>query len=282
MNKFITSLFIGSMIFSLVLANVVLADSTIGTSISTTGTLKVTTSGATAVQFQNASGTNLFIFDHTNLRFGIGDTPSTTFEVQGTASASYFLTGNTIQAGGFASVAYNRFGTATTNHANYITTTNDILVSGDIEIRGSASFGSTASVSGIFFMNDGRFRPNVNSVTAFRFQNAAGSTDVLTVDTTTTRVGIGNIGGTLDTLFEVGGTASVSTLFATTKIVAGSGTASASAYTAEFVSTGTTSVLFGGSSTTLGTCLQLKNTTGGTVYARVVGTTWTVNAQECR
>lgn len=281
MNKFFTSLFIGSMVFSLILAGVVSADSTIGTNISTTGTLKVTTGGATAVLFQNAAGTNLFIFDHTNLRLGIGATPGTTFEVQGTASASYFLTGNTIQVGGFASVAYNRFGTATTNHANYISTTNDILVSGDVEIRGSASFGSTASVSGIFFMNDGRFRPNANSATAFRFQNTAGSTDVLTIDTTNTRVGVGSI-GTLDTLFEVGGTASVATLFATTKIVAGSGTASASAYTAEFVSTGTTSVLFGGSSTTLGTCLQLKNTTGQPVYARVVGTTWTVNAQECR
>jgi len=283
MNKLISSFIIGSIVFSLVLVSGVLADSTIGTNISTTGTFTVNKAGATAIQFQNGSGTAVFIFDTTNKRLGIGDTPTTTLEVQGTASASYFLSANAVQfASNTASVAYSRFGSLTTNHANYISAANDLFVSGDVEIRGSASFGSTASVSGIFFMNDGRFRPNANSVTAFRFQNAAGTTNVLTIDTTNTRVGVGNIGGTLDTLFEVGGTASVSTLFSTTKIVAGSGTASASAYTAEFVSTGTTSVLFGGSSTTLGTCLQLKNTTGQPVYARVNGTTLTVSAIACR
>ena len=52
------------------------------------------------------------------------------FEGQNTASAAYFLTGNTIQVGGFASVAYNRFGTATTTHAGSVDGSDDILISG--------------------------------------------------------------------------------------------------------------------------------------------------------
>ncbi|TSC90310.1 MAG: TonB-dependent receptor, partial [Parcubacteria group bacterium Gr01-1014_2] len=85
-------------------------------------------------------------------RVGVGTTgPSTKFEVQGTASASYFLTGNTIQVGGFSSTAYSRFGTSTTGHSNYISASNDLLISGDLETRGTASFGGVASVSGNFF-----------------------------------------------------------------------------------------------------------------------------------
>lgn len=174
----------------------------------------------------------MLTIDTTNTRVGIGGTPGTTFEVQGTASASYFLTGNTIQVGGFASVAYSRFGIAVTGYSAFLTTTNDVLISGDLEVDGKAFFDGTASVAGNF---------------------------------------------------EVIGTASASKAFVTTSFVVGSNVASSStAYVAEFVSTATTSVLFGGSSATLGTCLQMKNTTGGTVYARIVGTTWTVNAIKCR
>ena len=88
---------------------------------------------------------------------GIGAAPSTVFEVQGTASASYLLTGNTLQVGGFASVAYSRFGTSTTGHSNYISTTNDVLVSGDLEVRGTVSFGGAASISGITSLNGIRY-----------------------------------------------------------------------------------------------------------------------------
>ncbi|MEK7506572.1 MAG: NYN domain-containing protein, partial [Patescibacteria group bacterium] len=61
-------------------------------------------------------------------------------EFQGTASASYLLTGNTLQVGGYSSAAYNRFGTDSTGYTNFITTTNDVLVSGDLEVNGSANF----------------------------------------------------------------------------------------------------------------------------------------------
>ncbi|MBI4117343.1 MAG: NYN domain-containing protein [Parcubacteria group bacterium] len=94
---------------------------------------------------------NLTINTPSSRKIGIGSAPSTYFEIQGTASASYLLTGNTLQVGGFASVAYSRFGTSTTSHPNYISTTNDVLVSGDLEVRGTASFGGVASVSGNFF-----------------------------------------------------------------------------------------------------------------------------------
>lgn len=79
---------------------------------------------------------------------GIGAAPSTVFEVQGTSSASYFLTGNTIQVGGFSSVAYSRFGTDTTSHVGSITTTNDILVSGDLEVNASVAFDGLPTLSG--------------------------------------------------------------------------------------------------------------------------------------
>src|SRR3989338_9165236 len=86
--------------FVFLFAGGVHAASTIGTNMSTTGTLTVTpaTDSATSVRFQNAAGTSFFIADSTNSRIGVGSSaPSTVFEVQGTASASYFLTPNTIQ-----------------------------------------------------------------------------------------------------------------------------------------------------------------------------------------
>ncbi|MDO8496258.1 MAG: hypothetical protein Q7S43_03250, partial [bacterium] len=87
---------------------------------------------------------------------GVGSAPSTVFEVQGTASASYLLTGNTIQVGGFASAAYSRFGTDATSHAGTISGTNDLLITGGLEVNGSVAFdgftllNSNASVSGNF------------------------------------------------------------------------------------------------------------------------------------
>ncbi|OHB17880.1 MAG: hypothetical protein A2913_01215 [Parcubacteria group bacterium RIFCSPLOWO2_01_FULL_40_65] len=207
MKKVFLSLFIGSMVFSIVLVNGALADSTIGANISTTGTLTVNNNSGTAVLFQR-SGTNIFIFNTTNGRLGIDPGAlDTKFEVGGTASATNLMISGAVQFAGNVSVAYSRFGTTTTNHANYISASNDLLVSGDAEIRGSASFGGTASVSGVFYMNDGSFRPNANSATAFRFQNTAGTTSVLTIDTTNTRVGIGT---TPTTTFEVQGTSSAS------------------------------------------------------------------------
>ena len=78
------------------------AASTIGTNMSTTGTLTVTpaTNSATSVQFQNAASTTYFFANSTNSRIGVGGAPQTVFEVQGTASASYLMTANSLQVAG--------------------------------------------------------------------------------------------------------------------------------------------------------------------------------------
>ena len=126
------------------------AASTIGTNMSTTGTLTVTpaTDSATSVRFQNAAGTNFFIVDSVKSRIGVGSSaPATVFEVQGTASASYFITENTIQVGGLASVAYSRFGTNATT-ASAISTTNDLLISGNLEVDLKSYFDAPAEFQG--------------------------------------------------------------------------------------------------------------------------------------
>lgn len=145
---FIVSL---SVLVVVLLSGVANAASIIGTNMSTTGTFTQTIGSATAARFQDAAGNiNVLVVDSVNTRVGVGAAPGTTFEVQGTASASYFLTGNTIQVGGFASVAYNRFGTSATTHASNITTTNDVLVNGDFEVDSKAFFDGTASVASDF------------------------------------------------------------------------------------------------------------------------------------
>ncbi len=294
-----------------------------------------------------------------------------TFEGQNTASAAYFLTGNTIQVGGYASVAYSRFGTSATSHSDFITTTNDLVVNGDFEIDGKGFFdgtasvasnfeiGGTASISGVLYLAAGQIRPENggDSSTALLFQNTAGTLTVLTIDTTTGTGRVG-IGGTPSTTFEVQGTASASYFYTTNTIQAGAlfttatvsysrfgagttgystyldaandllitgalevdnkaffdGTASVAGrfeamgvasssqsfvssnlvvgsnvassstiYTAEFggFNTATVSILFGGDSSSNGTCFQVKNTAGAWRYMRVVGSTLTVDAKDC-
>ncbi|MGD0976944.1 MAG: tail fiber domain-containing protein, partial [Minisyncoccia bacterium] len=71
---------------------------------------------------------------------GIGTTtPATRLQVEGTASASYLLTGNTLQVGGYSSAAFNRFGTATIAHSNYMSSNNDVMIGGDLYTVGTVS-----------------------------------------------------------------------------------------------------------------------------------------------
>ncbi len=216
MRKYAARLAIGSIVISvfLGLSGSVNADSTIGTNISTTGTLTVKSNSTSAVSFQNAAGSStLVLFNSAALRLGInyGSSLDASFEVGGTASANYLVTRNAAQIGNSgATVAYSRFGANATGHANYVTAAGDILVSGDLEVDGSVSFAGPASVSGILFLADGQVRPRTDATTAFRFQNAAGGTNVLTIDSTNSRIGIA--AGTIDVFFEVGGTASANYL----------------------------------------------------------------------
>ncbi|MBI2676831.1 MAG: hypothetical protein HYX21_02715, partial [Candidatus Yanofskybacteria bacterium] len=125
-------------------------------SLSKTGTGTVTNAYGLYVNTPTSATNNYGAYIAGNV--GINTTaPSTVFEVQGTASASYLLTGNTLQVGGFASTAYSRFGTSTTGHSNYISTTNDLLISGDLEVRGTVSFGGVASISGVTSLNGVRY-----------------------------------------------------------------------------------------------------------------------------
>ncbi|MEK7506917.1 MAG: NYN domain-containing protein, partial [Patescibacteria group bacterium] len=113
-----------------------------------TGTGANTFSGATTF---SAGGTALTVNNNATVtgNLGVGTVPTTKFEVQGTASASYLLTGNTLQVGGFASAAYNRFGTATAT-SSLLSASNDLLISGNLEIDSEVFFDSAASISGNF------------------------------------------------------------------------------------------------------------------------------------
>lgn len=317
MNKFLIASFL--VVLSLVLTGVANAASTIGTNMSTTGTFLVNpaSNSATSIRFQNAAGTNYFVADSTNSRIGIGAAPSTTFEVQGTASASYFLTSNTIQVGSaFASVAYSRFGAGSTGYS--LAAAQDVLFSGLTEFDGNAFFDARVGIGGApstkfevqgtasasYFLTTNTIQAGAlfSTATVAYSRFGAGTTGYTTnvdaaddllitgaleVDGTAFFDGKASVSGNFQTAGRfIAGTASHSftgDFNITSNLIVGSATASSSAglYVAEFVSAATTSVLFGGSSGTLGTCLQMKNTTGGVVYARIVGTTWTVNATKC-
>ena len=291
----------------------VFADSTIGTNMSTTGTFLVNpaSNSATSVRFQNAAGTNYFIADSTNRRIGLRAAPSTVFEVQGTASASYFLTGNTIQVGGYSSAAYSRFGTNTAT-ASAISTTNDLLISGNLEVDlrsyfdKPAEFQGTASAS--YFLTRNTIQVGANASVAYsRFGSnttthagtVSGSNDLLisgglevngsvafdgfalfssgaSVSTNfeitgNRRFGI-NAGPRTQTTLEVGGTASIS------------GIASVSGhFSAGTGNTGTSSFNFDAPSTSKGGCFRIKDSDGsGYTFLRVSNGTGRFTTVDCR
>ncbi len=313
---FIVSL---SVVLSLVLVGAADAASTIGTNMSTTGTFTQTVGSATAARFQNAAGTiNALVVDTTNFRVGVGDAPSTTFEVQGTASAAYFFTANTIQAGGgiVASVAYNRFGSTATSRG--LSASNDVLINGKLEVDGNAFF-------------DGSVGVNKDPMTKFEVQGTASAAYFFTQRTIQvagaaasvaySRFGTGTTGhaGDIDASNDVlitgalevdgnaflDGKASVSgnfqmsgrfiadtaashsftgSLGVSSNLVVGTASGSVGLYTAEFsdAAVGTASFLFAGggnSASTRGTCFQLKDNTGKWVFMSINGhaTTPTIN-----
>lgn len=315
--------FVGSLLVSVVVlvSGVANAASTIGTNMSTTGTFAQTVSSATAALFQNAAGTLTVLQVDTNTgtgRVGVGAAPSTTFEVQGTVSASYFFTGNTIQIGGgiVASVAYNRFGSTATTHS--LSAVNDVLVNGQLEVDGNAFFdakvGIGAGPSTVFEVQ------GTASASYFFTQNTLQVAGVpgATATVAYSRFGTGTTGNTgefnaandllITGSLEVDGKASVAGNFQTSGrfiadtaashsfvgdliltsnlIARGTVTSQSSGlYTAEFggnAGTATISLLFGSSTaSSKGTCFQMKNTVGDWVYARILGTTWTVNYVKC-
>ncbi|HCM68644.1 MAG TPA: hypothetical protein DIS62_06670, partial [Candidatus Kerfeldbacteria bacterium] len=123
----------------------------------------LTINGNANITGNSTFDTDTLYIDSTNNRVGIlTTTPSTVFEVQGTAPASYLLTGNTLQVGGFASAAYSRFGTDITTHSGTISGTSDLLVSGGFEVNGSAAFdGLTLFARGASF--SGNITPTLDA-----------------------------------------------------------------------------------------------------------------------
>ena len=284
------------------------AASTIGTNMSTTGTLTVTpaTNSATSVQFQNAASTTYFFANSTNSRIGVGGAPQTVFEVQGTASASYLMTANSLQVAGVASVAYSRFGTGTTGYSSDVDASNDLLITGALEVDGNAFFDGKVGVKGAPFAP---LEIQGTASASYFFTTgtlqAGGTFGSATASVAYSRFGIGTTGtpGEIDAAndllitgsLEVDGKASVAGNFQTSgrfiadtaashsmvgdmiltsALTVGSTTASAAGgtgYTAQFVGpgTGTASFYFGGGNTaTLGTCFQLKSSTGAWIYMR--------------
>lgn len=194
-------------VFSFVfLASGVYAASTIGTNMSTTGTFLVNpaSNSATSVRFQNAAGTNYFFADSTNSRIGVGGAPQTVFEVQGTASASYLMTANSLQVAGVSSVAYSRFGTGTTGNTGEFASADDLLITGSLEVDGKASVAGNFQSSGRFILDTAASHSFVGDLIL---------TSALTVGATTASSSNGNgyiaefVGGTGTASFYFGGTA---------------------------------------------------------------------------
>jgi len=145
-----------------------LADTTVGTNLSTTGTFTMTKTSATAAQFQNAGGSVVFLIDTTNTRVGVayGTNLDTKFEVGGTASATNTLVSGAVQFAGNASVSYSRFGTGATGHG--LSASNDLLITGFTEFDKKAYFDATASATYFFSQNAAQFAGNA-SVAYSRF-----------------------------------------------------------------------------------------------------------------
>ncbi|MDO8717060.1 MAG: hypothetical protein Q7J73_09710, partial [Dehalococcoidales bacterium] len=150
--------------------------------------------------FSNDSNTGIFSPTADQLGFSTGGTQrflitstgvssSVDFEViGGFASISGELNvkgGLEVAKGAATDVAYSRFGIDATSHAGSITASNDLLISGDLEVNGSTAF------DGFVLLTNGASIQTNFEVTG------------------NNRLGI-NAGGSTDTTVEVGGNASIS------------------------------------------------------------------------
>src|SRR3989338_817111 len=287
------------------------AASTVGTNLSTTGTLAVTS-------------TSTF----SDILTGTGASLSANFELVGTASISgnlKFGGSGTHTLGvntGSGALTINAFtlGGAITGGSNNVTglallsavqasTSAALEIGTYASISGNISFGGAgthtlgvSTGSGALTINaftlGGAITGDSNNITGLgnlagvnasgtgTFEAATGKFTTLTADGSLITI---SKSVTASVNFEVVGYASASNLFSTNNVIVGGATASSSTiYSAEITSSGTTastSILLAPSSSTTskGTCLQLKDTQGNWVYARVLsgGTAFTVSTTKC-
>ncbi|KKU15802.1 MAG: hypothetical protein UX24_C0030G0002 [Candidatus Giovannonibacteria bacterium GW2011_GWB1_45_9b] len=101
---------------------------------------------------RDSSGTNRISFSTTG---ATGLTALTGFASvsQDFESAGKIIGAGVLQIGGADPVAYSRFGTGTTSESHYISSANDLLISGDLEVDGSVSFAGPASISNTLYIS---------------------------------------------------------------------------------------------------------------------------------
>jgi len=262
--------------------SIVWAASTVGTDLTTTGVLTVT--GVTTLS-SNLIGTGASL----SANFEVGGYASISGNLQFGGSGTHSIGVNS----GSGALTINAFtlGGALTGNTQNITglgllTVTNASASNNFEVGGFASISGNLNFGGSGTHTLGTVAGSgALTINAFTLGGAitGGSNNI---------TGIGNfsaVNASLSVNFEALGYASAAKVFGTTDVVAGSGTASSSSvYTGEFTSSGTTastSILLAPSSstTTKGTCIQLKDSTGAWVYARVVngGTTFLVSTTKC-
>jgi len=137
---------------------------------------------ATAFQLYKADGsTSVMVVDTANTRIGIGKTPTTALDVNGTVTATSFvgsLTGNvTGNVSGSSGSCTGNAATASAVAASGVTA--GTFPSGVFDFTSAQKL----KMSGMY--------PASDSTTAMQLYKADGSTAVVTVDTTDSRVGIG-------------------------------------------------------------------------------------------
>jgi len=225
------------------------AASTVGTNLSTTGSLAVTGGASFSASFEAVGYASI----SGNLQFGGSGTHSI-----GVNSGSGALTINAFTLGG--------------------TVTGPLVLTGAASVSTNFEAGGYASISGnLQFGGSGTHSIGVNSgsgaltINAFTLGGAVtGGAQNIT--------GLGNLTSTnasVSNTFEVSVSASISKVFATSNLVGGSATASSSAtYSSELVSSAATNSLNFSATGGKGTCLQMTDITGVPVYLRVIaGTT---------
>ena len=242
---------------------VVFAASTVGTNLSTTGTLSVTGTGAS---FSTNIETTGYASVSGNLNFG-GSGAHTIAALSGSGALTInaFTLGGAITAGGNNIVNTKHFGINNSGAVNpfYLSdsslnastaTASFTIVANGVTASSIASISATALTSGNIF----NIRlPNASFVGGIL--NAVRDNGAVVASIS----GVGNL--------ELAGYASASRV-----ILGGVAASSSTAYVAEFKSAATaasTSVLFSGGGTSLGTCLQMKDTKGRNLYVRFNGGT---------